>query len=125
MPSGHRSRCLVFAQTLHLQRNQITRNWAELSAASGTLRELDVSQNRLAWQQQSGEFDAAMRVLSSLKKLKELRVGGNPVSDTPALRHLLLTYSPTLARLDGLPVTSQERRGKGTGGSVQVERLAQ
>ena len=76
-------------QVLRLQRNQIHRNWAELTAAAVSLRELDVSQNRLAWGQATGEFDAAMRVLSNLKRLKELRVGGNPISETPALRHLV------------------------------------
>ena len=78
-------------QVLRLQRNQIHRNWAELSTAATSLRELDVSQNRLAWAQPTGEFDAALRVLSSLKRLKELRVGGNPISETPALRHLMIT----------------------------------
>ena len=91
-------------QVLRLQRNQIARNWGELSTASGTLRELDVSHNRLAWRQPTGEFDAAMRVLGSLKKLKELRLGGNPVSDTPALRYQLLSFAPRLTRLDGLQV---------------------
>ena len=33
---------------------------------------------RLAWKQPTGEFEAAMGVLASLKKLKELRLGGNP-----------------------------------------------
>jgi Leucine-rich repeat (LRR) protein len=50
-------------QVLRLQRNQIARNWGELSSAAASLRELDVSQNRLSWQQRSGEFDAAMGVL--------------------------------------------------------------
>ena len=99
-------------QVLRLQRNQIARNWGELSASSGTLRELDVSHNRLAWQQRSGEFDAAMHVLASLKKLKELRLGGNPISETPALRYLVLTYTPRLSRLDGLAVTEGERTGR-------------
>ena len=104
-------------QVLRLQRNQISRNWGELQTASQSLRELDVSQNRLAWQQPTGEFDAAMGVLSKLSRLKELRLGGNPISDTPALRYLVLTYTPKLSRLDGLPVTDQERRGR-TGGSA-------
>lgn len=78
-------------QVLRLQRNQISRNWGELSSAALSLRDLDVSQNRLSWQQRTGEFDAAMGVLSGLKKLKELRLGGNPISDTPALRYLVLT----------------------------------
>ena len=76
---------LPMLQVLRLQRNQIARNWGELSAAQTSLRELDVSHNRLAWQQPTGEFDAAMQVLSSLRKLKELRLGGNPISETPAL----------------------------------------
>jgi hypothetical protein len=58
---------------------------------------------------------------SSLKRLKELRLGGNPVSDTPALRYLVLTYSPRLDRLDGLVVSDQERQGRvGSGGGVML-----
>ena len=96
-----------------------------------------VSHNRLSWSQSNGEFDAAMHVLHALKALKELcvswsrtgtriswsrtepclavcdrRLGGNPVAETPALRYLIINYAPKLTRLDGLPVTEVERRGK-------------
>ena len=101
---------------LRLQRNQIGRNWGELGATKETLRELDVSHNRLSWQQPTGEFDAALQVLASLKKLKELRLGANPISDTPALRYLVLTYTPRLSHLDGLAVTEHERRGRANRG---------
>ena len=99
-------------QALRLQRNQISRNWSELSFVSKSLKDLDVSHNRLNWVQSNGEFDAAMQVLNALKGLKELRLGGNPISETPALRYLVINYAPKLMRLDGLPVTEVERRGK-------------
>ena len=70
-------------QVLRLQRNQIARNWAELGATQATLKELDVSQNRLAWQQPTGEFDAAMGVLAGLKKLRELRLGAPVALHSP------------------------------------------
>ena len=115
---------LPLLQVLKLQKNQIARNWGELSSTSQSLRELDVSQNRLAWQQPTGEFDAAMGVLASLKKLKELKLGGNPVSDTPALRYLVLSYSPKLTRLDNVPVNDNERRGKPLSGAGVMGREA-
>ena len=111
-------------QTLYLQRNQIARNWGELSSASNSLRELDVSHNRLAWRQPTGEFEAAMGVLASLKKLKELRLGGNPVSDTPALRYMVLSYAPKLTRLDGTNVSEPERRGRGDPGGSLVQPIS-
>ena len=104
-------------QILRLQRNQIARNWGELAATAKSLQELDVSHNRLAWRQPTGEFEAAMGVLGSLKKLKELRLGGNPVSDTPALRYMVLSHSPKLQRLDGLAVSEHERAGRAGAGA--------
>jgi hypothetical protein len=92
-------------QVLRLARNQIARNWGELSVTANCLRELDVSNNRLNWQQPTGEFDAAMGVLASLRKLKELRLGGNPVSDTPALVRL----SPPARTLRALPAGTPSR----------------
>ena len=44
----------------------------------GTLKELDVSRNRLGWKQQGGEFEAAMTVLGKMKRLRELRIGQQP-----------------------------------------------
>ncbi|KAL3924819.1 MAG: hypothetical protein SGPRY_003809 [Prymnesium sp.] len=76
-----------------------------------TLKELDVSDNRFNWQQSTGEFDSAMRVLASLRVLRELRLSGNPISGTPGLRYLLITYNPRLQRVDGVVVSEHERRG--------------
>ena len=112
-------------QVLRLGRNQITRNFVELRNASSTLRELDMSMNKLAWSQGKGEFDDAMQVLNSLKKLRELRLGGNPISDTPGLRYLLIQYTPKLARLDGLEVTEYERRGKVRGAALAFSSVAE
>ncbi|KAL1519762.1 hypothetical protein AB1Y20_023270 [Prymnesium parvum] len=99
-------------QVLRLQRNQIQRNWGELRYVAKTLRDLDVSNNRFNWAQSTGEFDEAMKVLSALKGLKELRLGGNPVSETPGLRYLVITYTSRLQRFDGVAVSEHERRGK-------------
>ena len=63
-----------------------------------------------------------MGVLGSLKKLRELRLGGNPVSDTPALRYLVLSHTPRLARFDGTAVTEDERAGRAhAGGALAVQ----
>ena len=66
-------------QVLHLQRNEISRNWAELKSCTA-LRELDVSRNRLQWAVGSRDFDEALTVLASLKRLRELRLAHNPVN---------------------------------------------
>ena len=66
---------------LHLQRNEISRNWAELKSCT-VLRELDISRNRLQWPVGSRDFDEALNVLSSLKRLRELRLAHNPVAPT-------------------------------------------
>ena len=87
-------------QVLHLQRNQIASNWEELQVCASTLREVDVSHNRLSWAQQHGEFESAMAALSKLKRLRELRLVGNPVAETPGMRFFLITAAP---KLDALP----------------------
>ena len=99
-------------QVLHLQRNQIASNWEELQVCASTLREVDVSHNRLSWAQQHGEFESAMAALSKLKRLRELRLVGNPVAETPGMRFFLITAAPKLERLDGWDVSESERRGK-------------
>ena len=99
-------------QVLHLQRNQIASNWEELQVCASTLREVDVSHNRLSWAQQHGEFESAMAALSKLQRLRELRLVGNPVAETPGMRFFLITAAPKLERLDGWDVSESERRGK-------------
>ena len=70
-------------QVLRLQRNQITSNFQELQRRAASLRELDISRNRLQWRQAGGEFEAGMAVLAKLKRLKDLRFAGNPVRPNP------------------------------------------
>jgi len=70
-------------QVLRLQRNQITSNFQELQRRAASLRELDISRNRLQWRQAGGEFEAGMAVLAKLKRLKDLRFAGNPVRPQP------------------------------------------
>ena len=98
-------------QVLRLQRNEISRNWSELQVC-GALREVDVSRNRLQWIPGSREFDESLKILTKLKRLRELRFAHNPVAETPAVRYLLISHAPRLEWLDGLQVTEQERRGK-------------
>ena len=95
-------------QVLRLQRNQITSNWQELQRRAASLRELDISRNRLQWRQAGGEFEAGMAVLAKLKRLKDLRFAGNPVrpnpSPSPSQRGTSLSRTLTVTR-------SARRRG--------------
>ena len=52
-----------------------------------------------------------MEVLDA-KRLRELRLVGNPVAETPGMRFFLITAAPKLERLDGWDVSESERRGK-------------
>ena len=80
---GRGPSAFLHGQVLRLQRNQITSNFQELQRRAASLRELDISRNRLQWRQAGGEFEAGMAVLAKLKRLKDLRFAGNPVRPQP------------------------------------------
>ena len=92
-------------QVLRLAGNKISSNWTELRCCP-TLREIDISRNRLQWPPGSDEFNEALQVLPSLRRLRELKFAHNPVSETPGMRYLLISHAPRLERLDSLQASA-------------------
>ena len=74
-------------QVLRLQRNQIASNWQELQRRATSLRELDVSRNRLQWQQTNGEFEAGMAVRAVMPSLP-VTTSTSPSPSPSPLLHL-------------------------------------
>ena len=52
-------------------------------------------------------------MLTTLKRLRELRISHNPVSETPGMRYLLIVATPKIERLDGLQAAWRGWHGEG------------
>lgn len=90
-------------ESLDLQHNQIHTLPAWFGRKLIALKMLNLAQNQIA------SFDQIAR-LRTLYELREVHLQGNPIEQNEHYRLLVISYIPSLQRLDGIDVSEIERK---------------